>query len=253
VTPFDITVLVVIGFLAGVSNAVVGGGTLFTFPAILAVGLSPVVANATSTVALWPGTVTSARAQLEELRRFRGNLVPRIVGATLGGIIGAILLLASGDALFFKLVPWLLAVATALFTFSRPIVRTVLRLSGGKHGDGFALVAMEFLSSIYGGYFGAAIGILLLSAMALAGEHDMQSANAQRNFLVCFINGIAAVVFVVSGVVDWTVALIVMAGAIAGGYIGGRVARKIPSQLLRHIVTAAGIIFSAVYFVRAYG
>src|ERR1700704_180315 len=127
VTPFDIVVLIAIGFLAGVSNAVVGGGTLFTFPAILAVGLSPVVANATTTVALWPGTVTSRRALLQELRRFRGNLVPRIVGATLGGLIGAVLLLASGDALFFKLVPWLLAVATALFTFSRPIVPGVLR------------------------------------------------------------------------------------------------------------------------------
>jgi len=253
VTPFDIAILVVIGLLAGFSNAVVGGGTLFTFPVILSVGLTPVIANATTTVALWPGTMTSARAQLEPLKRSSTRLTPRVIGATLGGLLGAVLLLASSDAFFFKLVPWLLAIATALFTFSRPIVRRIARLSGANRSNEPALVTMEFFSSIYGGYFGAAIGILLLSSMALAGEHDIQSANAQRNFLVCFINGIAAAIFVVSGVVDWRVALIVMAGSIAGGYIGGRVARQIPSEPLRHIVTAAGIVFSAIYFFRAYG
>ena len=251
-TPFDISLLVGIGFLAGFSNAVVGGGTLFTFPAILSVGLSPVVANATTTVALWPGTVTSARAQLSELKRSAYPLPPRVIGATLGGLIGAILLLASGDTLFFQLVPWLLAVATALYTFSRQIVKWVAHLGGHSHNTA-TLVGMEFVCSIYGGYFGAAIGILLMASMALAGEHDMRSANAQRNYLVCFINGIATLIFIVMGVVDWTVALIVMAGAIVGGYIGGMFARSMPNLFLRHLVTAAGIIFSIVYFYRAYG
>jgi uncharacterized membrane protein YfcA len=252
-TPFDIVLLVGIGFLAGFSNAVVGGGTLFTFPAILAVGLSPVVANATTTVALWPGTLTSARAQLGELKRASQPLPPRVVGATLGGLVGALLLLASGDTLFFQLVPWLLAIATALFTFSRQIVKRVARLGELTHGNTVALVGMEFVCSIYGGYFGAAIGILLLASMALAGEHDMQSANAQRNYLVCFINGIATLIFIVMDVVDWTVALVVMAGSVAGGYVGGKFARRIPGQLLRHLVTAAGVIFSVVYFARACG
>jgi hypothetical protein len=252
-TPFEIAILVGIGFLAGFSNAVVGGGTLFTFPAILAVGLSPVIANATTTVALWPGTVTSARAQLGELKRSSHALAPRVVGATLGGLIGAALLLASGDTLFFQLVPWLLAIATALFTFSRQIVTRVARIGELTNGNTAALVAMEFVCSVYGGYFGAAIGILLMASMALVGEHDLRSANAQRNYLVCFINGIATLIFVVMGVVDWTVALIVMAGSVAGGYIGGKFARRLPSLVLRHLVTAAGVIFSVVYFVRAYG
>jgi uncharacterized membrane protein YfcA len=252
-TLLDIAILISIGFLAGFSNAVVGGGTLFTFPAILAVGLSPVIANATTTVALWPGTVTSARAQLGELKRASHALPPRVVGATLGGLIGALLLLASGDTLFFQLVPWLLAIATALFTFSRQIVKRVARIGDVTHGNAAALLAMEFFCSIYGGYFGAAIGILLLASMALAGEHDMQSANAQRNYLVCFINGIATLIFIVMGVVDWTVALIVMAGSVTGGYIGGKSARRIPNQALRHLVTTAGVIFSVVYFIRAYG
>ena len=162
-TPIDIAVLVAIGLLAGFSNAVVGGGTLFTFPAILAVGLSPVIANATTTVALWPGTVTSARAQLGELKRSIHALYPRVIGATVGGLIGALLLLASGDTLFFQLVPWLLAIATALFTFARQIVKRVARIGELTHGNTTALVAMEFVCAIYGGYFGAAIGILLLA------------------------------------------------------------------------------------------
>jgi uncharacterized membrane protein YfcA len=176
-----------------------------------------------------------------------------MIGATMGGLIGALLLLASGDTLFFQLVPWLLAIATALFTFARQIVKRVAGIGELTHGNTTALVAMEFVCAIYGGYFGAAIGILLLASMALAGEHDMLSANAQRNYLVCFINGIATLIFVVMGVVDWTVALIVMAGSVVGGYIGGKFARRLPGQFLRHLVTAAGVTFSVVYFVRAYG
>jgi uncharacterized membrane protein YfcA len=115
------------------------------------------------------------------------------------------------------------------------------------------LLGMEFVSAIYGGYFGAAIGILLLASMALSGERDMQSANAQRNFLVCFINGVAALIFIVMGAVAWNVALIVMAGSIAGGYFGARVAKRIPNESLRIIITAAGAGFSVYYFVKAYG
>ena len=112
---------------------------------------------------------------------------------------------------------------------------------------------MEFVSAIYGGYFGAAIGILLLASMALAGEQNLQSANAQRNFLVCFINGIAALLFIFTGSVAWSVALIAMAGAIAGGYFGARVAKRIANEILRLIITAAGAVFSVYYFVKAYG
>jgi hypothetical protein len=251
VTPAQILLLVTIGFLAGTSNALVGGGTLFTFPVLLAAGLPPVIANTTTTVALVPGTFTSAYAYLPELTRIRERLPPRILTATLGGLLGAILLLASGNAVFFYLVPWLLAAATLLFTFARQIVKRVSATTHRRNET--RLLTMEFASAIYGGYFGAAIGILLLASMAIAGEQDMQSANAQRNFLVCFINGIAALLFILTGEVDWTVALIVMVGSIAGGYFGARMARRVPNEALRHIVTAAGAIFSAYYFVKAYG
>lgn len=243
--------LVAIGFLAGTCNALVGGGTLFTFPVLLAAGLPPVMANTTTTVALVPGAFTSAYAYLPELAKVRERLPNRIVVATLGGLLGAGLLLASGNAVFFYLVPWLLAVATLLFTFSRRIAKRVTQKS--RRRNEAQLLGMEFVSAIYGGYFGAAIGILLLASMALAGEQNMQSANAQRNFLVCFINGIAALVFIVTGAVDWHVALIVMAGSIAGGYFGARVAKRIPNEALRLIITAAGAIFAVYYFVKAYG
>jgi uncharacterized membrane protein YfcA len=250
--PAQIAILVLIGFLAGMSNALVGGGTLFTFPAILAIGLPPVLANTTTTVALWPGTVTAASAYRSQLKRVRKDLPPRIAVALAGGLLGAVLLLASGNALFFYLVPWLLAVATLLFTFSRQIVKRGAELSHGRHRN-TRLLAMEFVSAIYGGYFGAAIGILLLAGMTLSGEEDMQSANAQRAFLICFINGIALLLFVLTGVVDWPVALIVMAGSIAGGYVGAKLARRVPNHWLRLIITAAGGIFSVYYFVEAYG
>jgi uncharacterized membrane protein YfcA len=247
----EIALLVAIGFLAGTSNALVGGGTLFTFPVLLAAGLSPVIANTTTTVALIPGTVTSAYAYLPEIRRVGGKLPRRILAATAGGLLGAVLLLASGNDVFFYLVPWLLAVATILFTFSRQIVNRVTEDPHRKNEK--LLLVLEFASAIYGGYFGAAIGILLMSAMALAGEHNMQSANAQRNFIVCFINGVASVLFIVTGAVNWGVAVIVMAGSVCGGYFGGRVARHIPSEWLRLIITAAGAIFTVYYFVKAYG
>ena len=249
-SPAEILLLVSIGFLAGTCNALVGGGTLFTFPVLLAVGLPPVIANTTTTVALVAGTFTSAYAYLPQLDRVRKNLGRRIAVATAGGLLGAILLLASGNAVFFYLVPWLLAVATLLFTFSRRIVKRVTQDSHRKNE--IQLLGMEFVSAVYGGYFGAAIGILLLASMALAGEQDMQRANAQRNFLVCFINGIATVVFIYTGSVAWNVALIVMAGSIGGGYFGARVARRIPNELLRSIITAAGALFSVYYFVKAY-
>lgn len=250
-SPIEIVFLVTIGFLAGTSNALVGGGTLFTFPVLLAAGLPPIIANTTTTVALVPGTFTSAYAFLPELNRVGGRLPLRLGVATAGGLTGALLLLVSGNAVFFYLVPWLLGAATLVFTFSRQIVRRVTQSPHRK--DELQLLVMEFVSAVYGGYFGAAIGILLLASMALAGEQDMRSANAQRNFLVCFINGVSALLFIAAGAVAWTVALTVMVGSIAGGYFGARVARRIPNEWLRRIVTAAGAIFSVYYFVKAYG
>ena len=251
-TPFHAALLIGTGLLAGLSNALVGGGTLFSFPVLLAVGMPPVSAITTNMTALWPGLVTSAYAYLPELKRARSSLPPRVAAAFAGGLIGAVLLLLSGDALFSTLVPWLLAGGTILFTFAKQIVKHVLQTSHEEHGIVFLLV-MEFFCAIYGGYFGAGIGILLLAAMALSGEQDMQSANAQRNFLVCFINGIAVALFNLAGHVDWLVAPILMVGSVVGGYVGARLAKHIPSEWLRGLITLAGAAFAIVDFIKVYG
>jgi len=247
----ELPLLVAVGIFAGICNAMVGGGTLFTFPVLIAAGLSPIIANTTTTVALLPGTITSAFACLPQLATVREHLGSRVFVALAGGFAGAALLLWSGNTVFFYVVPWLLGAATLLFTFSRHLVATVRETQ--KPRGAWQLLTMEFGSAVYGGYFGAAIGILLIASMAIGGQNDMQSINAQRNFLVVFINGIAAVVFVLRGMVNWPVALVVMAGAIAGGYLGARLAKYLPNSWMRRVVTAAGAFFSFYYFVKAYG
>lgn len=247
----EIALLAGIGFLAGMCNAIVGGGTLFTFPVLLALGLPAVTANASNTVALWPGNIGAVQAYWPEIKARAHGLRMRIALVCVGSLLGAILLLVSGNALFFKAVPWLLTGATLLFTFSRPLVRRLFAASPNSRRTGL-LLSMEFACAVYGGYFGAAVGIVLMAAMAMSGEHDTHVANAQRNFLVCFINGVAAILFAAMGVVRWNVALVMMAGALAGGYCGGRVAQLIPREWLRHIITAAGAGFAIYYFYRAY-
>lgn len=248
---WEVSLLVLVGFVAGICNAVVGGGTLFTFPVLIATGLPPVLANTTTTVALLPGTVTSAYAYLPQLEPETQRLPVRVLTALAGGLSGAVLLLWSGNTVFFYIVPWLLAAATTLFAFSRSIVRRVRGASALR--SKWQSFAMEFGSAVYGGYFGAAIGILLIASMAISGQEDMQRINAQRNFLVVFINGVAAVVFIFRGVVNWTVAFAIMAGAIAGGYCGARLAKYFSNTWLRRVVTAAGACFSLYYFAKAYG
>lgn len=249
----EILLLAGAGFLAGTANAVVGGGTFFTFPMLLSVGLPPVIANATSTVALWPGTVTASTIYLPELKKVRNGLPLRIVVAVAGGVTGALLLLSSSNVFFFMLVPWLLAVATLLFAFSGPIVKRISGFAKGHPVHTVLPFVLEFLSAVYGGYFGAGLGVLLMSSLALAGHSDAQNANAQKNLLAAGINGVAAALFVIVGAVRWLAAVAVMVGAIAGGFTGAHAARLIPAHWLRVIVIAAGTGFSAYYFVQAYG
>jgi uncharacterized membrane protein YfcA len=246
----EIAILVAVGCLSGSVNAVVGGGTFFTFPVLLALGVPPVAANATNTVALWPASLMAARAYIVELRSVKQKLPLRAAIAVLGGVIGAFLLLASSDEVFSYLIPWLIAIATTLFAFSKPIVRHLSKLSSGANAA--LMVGLELVFAIYGGYFGAGIGILLMAALAVMGETDPQVANAQKNLLSGLINGAAVVVFAAQGAVVWSYALVVMVGAVAGGYFGARAARHIPAKALRFCVIGMGCILALIYFQRAY-
>jgi uncharacterized membrane protein YfcA len=237
----DILLLAAAGLMGGISNAIAGGGTFFTFPALVAVGLAPVTALATSVIAIWPGHATSLLGYRDELHRERRRLTRSAPIFALGAVLGAALLLASGDALFRGLVPWLVLAATLLFAAGPrllKLMRTRHRAAAGPVAAG----VIEFAVAIYGGYFGAGLGIMLMAVLTLVGMEDVNAANAVKNALATIATTVAAAIFMATGTIDWTAGGIVFAGAIAGGWLGARIARWVPPGALRAIVIAAGLL-----------
>lgn len=228
-------------FGAGVVNSVAGGGTLLTFPSLLAV-MSPVLANGTSTFALFPGSLAAAWGYRTELARCRRHLVRLLPPSFAGGVIGSLLVTRLPERVFAGAVPWLLMVASTLLLLQKPMSKWV----GAKPHDDpsprtlAAIVFFQFLVGVYGGYFGAGIGILMLSSLAFVGIHDIHEMNAVKTVLAAAMNGVTICVFALSGAIVWKVGFIMAAAAIAGGYIGARVARKMPAPLVRGIVVAIG-------------
>lgn len=248
-------------FAAGAANSVAGGGTFFSFPALLAVGVPPVVANASNSVALWPGSLSGAWAYRLELSRYKRYLVPMSIASLLGGIGGGLLLLAAGDARFAALIPWLLAFATLLFAFSPQLSAALKRMrqrqgahqhdksNDSAHGAGTpAGWLVQLLVSIYGGFFGAGMGILMMASLAISGHEDMQHINALKNLLSAVIYSVTVVTFIVAGAVSWPHTLVMLLTASAGGYAGARMARKIQGPWLRRVVIAVGAALSLYYF-----
>jgi uncharacterized membrane protein YfcA len=242
------------GLAGGFLNAIAGGATFFTFPAMMAAGLNPISANASSTVALWPASVAAAWAERRELVAQRAQIAPLLGIALAGGLAGALLLLVTPQQTFRALVPVLLLIATLVFAFSGRIIRFIrarrpVRTEGrGLHSP--AVLALIGFCAVYGGYFGAGIGIMMMAGLTLAGIGEVHVANAIKNFLAASINGIAVLVFVVSQIVVWPASLVMLAGAVGGGYLGGRAARHIPAGLLRIVVITVGSLLTIWYFVR---
>ena len=231
------------GFGAGFVNAVAGGGTLLTFPALLYSGLSAVAANATSTVAIWPGSVTSSWAYRQQLREYRTRVVWFAVPSLLGGFLGAFLLFHSGEKVFRAIVPYLILLACGLLMANEPIGRWVAsRATAHPRRQAVALWLSQFAIAVYGGYFGAGIGILMLAAMAIFLPEDLQAANGIKNFLAVLINGIAALYFVFIGAAVLQTAAMMMGAAILGGFAGARTAQRLSPRLLRGAVVLFGII-----------
>lgn len=245
--------LVITGFLAGACNAVAGGGTFFTFPAFLAAGLPPVVANASNSVAVWPGHAFAAVGYRNELSRSARNIRGSLIIALLGGIAGAVLAGVIANQAFASLIPFLLLFATLLFAFGRRVSVLIERpISDTPHAS-FGSRCLEFVVAIYGGFFGAGLGIMLMASLLMLGVHDLQANNALKNLLGAVINSVAVIVFAVLGVVSWPHTLIAFAGAVTGGLAGARLARRMSEVWLRHIVIAVGLFLSAYYFWRYYG
>lgn len=240
----------------GAINAIAGGGTLLTFPALIALGVPPIVANATSTVALWPGAVGSLWGYRAELAGARAWAIRFAVPSLAGGLIGALLLLRTPADLFDAVVPWLVIGATGLFIAHAPISRwlgarraraaTAGSASPGPVEPGLRNPPVEFLMlqlliGIYGGYFGAGIGILMLAALGLMGFTNIHRMNGLKNWGGMCMNLVAALAFALSGLVDWPVAAAMAIGATAGGYAGSRVAQRVPQARVRAAIIAIGL------------
>ncbi len=241
-TPGPLFAMVASAFGAGVMNAMAGGGTILTYPTLLFLGESPIVANATSTVALWPGAASSMVGYRREVAKHRDWLTRLFIPSLVGGAVGAVLLLKTPPKTFGRLAPFLILFATILFMLQGAIARWRGSLGTGERSKGQLAIAwiFQFGVSVYGGYFGAGIGILMLAVLGFMGLQDIHAANGIKNFFGMCINGVAAAYFIVRGAVHWQAALVMIAGAIAGGYAGARFARRIGRERARVAVIVIG-------------
>lgn len=233
-------------FVGGAINSVAGGGSFLTFPALLFAGIPAIPANATNNTAMWMGGLASARGYKEEISKYRSVIVPALAISLAGSLAGAILLLHTPPKIFERLIPWLLLFATAVFAISPLLVRRETR----KHVHSPAQLVLQLAVSVYGGYFGAGMGILMLAILSFSGLPNMNAMNGVKNLLSVAINGVAVVPFLIAGVIDWPVALLMAIFAMAGGYAGARFFRRVPSRTTRLIVLCIGAGMSAYFFIR---
>ena len=245
--------LSVAAFLAGVLNAVAGGGSFLLFPAMLGMKMLPVQANATNTVALWPGQLTSVAAYRDDIRRNLRLALPMGVAGLLGGTAGAVVLLNTPQKTFLHLVPWLLLVAASIFAVTGPVSRWLNRRSrrvdvrAGK-ARGVWLFISTIVVCFYIGYFGAGAGFLLITLLSLFGHQDLNEINALKVVSTTMANGIAFLIFVFDGQVVWRYCLMAMVTCAIGGYSSARLARRIPQPVLRGLVVFIGLFMAAWFF-----
>jgi uncharacterized protein len=237
------------GFAAGVINAIAGGGSLVSFPALLTTGMGARVANATNTLAVWPGSASSVWAYRTTIAQERHRAVSLAVPSLLGGLAGSFLLLHTSEDTFRAIVPWLIVFACALLALQGPVSRLVARASGGNHEKvPAALWLAQLLISTYGGYFGAGMGILMLAAMAIFIPHGLQAANGLKVLFALLINGISAVYFVLAGAIRYHEAGLMMATALLGGWAGAHLAQRLPALVMRILVIGYGLVIAGKLF-----
>jgi uncharacterized membrane protein YfcA len=224
---------------AGVINAIAGGGTLLTFPALLSAGLTPVGANATNTLALWAGQLSSAFAYKKHLQEERARAISLAVPSVIGGLLGSALVLWLPERVFAAVVPWLIVFACVLLALQGPIKRALAGVPGVDHPA--ALWVVQLLISIYGGYFGAGMGILLLAAMSVLLPSSGQHANALKVLLSFLANGAAAILFMATGAASLDLALLMAVASTAGGWAGAHLAQRLPPLAMRGVAIAVGL------------
>lgn len=252
---FGVIVVALGAFIAGGMNALAGGGTLFSFPALLAAGVPAIPANASNNVALWPASLSSAWVYRHELSKHRSWVIGLTIVATLGGILGGLLLLAISNQTFSKLIPWLLLTATVLFAFSKQISQQVAALkarlglqANAGQGNSKGGLFFQFLVCIYGGFFGAGQGILTLAALAIQGVEDIQEINGLKNWISAVTYTVSSLTFIIAGAVNWPFTLLMIITATLGGFAGARLALYLPAVWLKRFVIAVGTIMTIIYF-----
>lgn len=241
------------GFAAGTINTVVGSGTLITFPTLLAFGVPPVTANVSNTIGLVPGSISGAIGYRRELAGQRSRILRLAVASLIGGVIGAILLLVLPSGAFEAIVPALIVLGCVLVFFQPRIsawVATRHEASGGLPAHGAWWVwPVVLLTGVYGGYFGAAQGVLLMAVMGVGIDETLQRLNGTKNVLAALVNGVAGIIFIVVADVDWRLVALIAVGAVAGGQFGATYGRRLPARGLRALIVAVGIL-ALVVFVR---
>jgi uncharacterized protein len=245
-------------FVAGGINAIAGGGSLLSFPALLQVGVLPVHANATNTVALLPGQITSAAAYRRELRRYHTMLPGLLSAAFVGGVIGARLLLATRQQTFLRMVPWLLLTATLLFALGPTLQQRVFQAKHESHASGLRPIARVLLPigifaiSVYVGFFGAGAGLLIMATLSFAGIDSVHEINALKTVITSTSNTIAAATFIFYGAVLWRYGAAMMIAGSLGGYLAARAASKHKPRGVRSLVVTLGCIVTVYFFVKLY-
>ena len=238
------------GIAGGVINALAGGATLLTFPAMLAAGLPPVTANASNAVAIVPGHLLAVLADHRKLQPLDLKLGLSVLICLIGGILGALVLLALPERLFVLLVPALIGAATLLFLFSPQIAAWAERRRGGSEPSQLAGSSVLALASIYGGFFGAGLGVILTAVLAIGDPDDIRRVKALKNLLATAVSIAAVTIFILEGAVSWPQTLVMLSGALFGGYLGGYLVRILPAAIVRWFVIVTGAVMAVVYAVK---
>lgn len=235
------------GLLGGMANAIAGGATLITFPAMLAAGLPPIIANASNALAVLPGALMAAWADRGKLPGWSPAFAGVLIASLVGGAIGGALLMITSDAVFSALVPALIGFATLIFAFGKRLQQAVRGLAEGHSG---LRVGLVLPATIYGGYFGAGLGVMLMAVLSITGREELRTANAIKNVASTVANLTAVVVFVVQGLIAWPQTLVMLAGAAAGGYAGGKLIAVLPAPVVRTGIIAIGTAMTLIYAAR---
>ncbi|WP_044008873.1 sulfite exporter TauE/SafE family protein [Leisingera methylohalidivorans] len=250
-TLFEILLLAGAGIAAGLLNAVAGGGTFLSLPTLIYIGVPPVSANATATLTALPGYISSAWGFRHDMQREGVLALWAIAGVGIAGsVLGALLLIITPGDTFLWVVPWLLLLATVMFAFGPALLRAIQKRGAGSAGIGVSVAAILAVS-IYGGYFNGGLGIMLLATFGFIGYSNLHGMNGLKNVLSAVVSLVSAITFIAAGLIAWEPAFVMAISATVGGYLGAIVSRRIVrTDLLRHFVTAIGLIMAAVFFLR---